>query len=227
MSILVKICGLKTEEAMAAALESGADLVGLVHFAHSPRHVDLTDAARLAAQARGKAETVLVTVDMASDALAAAAEAIRPDWLQFHGHETAEHMAALAARSGCRTIRAVGVAGDDDLRQANDLTDACDMLLLETKPPAGGDRPGGHGITFDWRLVAGRAPDRPWLLSGGLDAGNVTEALTVSGAPGVDVSSGVERARGIKDTGMIRAFIAAARATEHAPDRAASESLAS
>ncbi|MHA1547735.1 MAG: phosphoribosylanthranilate isomerase [Alphaproteobacteria bacterium] len=211
MSLLVKICGLTSPEGMDAALTAGADLVGIVHFAPSPRHLALPAAAALAERARGRAGTVLVTVNMAEDELAAAAATVQPDWIQFHGTESPAAVARMVGRTGCRAIKAIGVASVDDLIGAASYTAMCDMVLLDTKPPKGADRPGGHGIAFDWRLATSHKLTRPYLLSGGLTPDNVAAAVAMIDPPGVDVSSGVESAPGVKDRQLIQRFIAAAR----------------
>lgn len=214
MSTIVKICGLTDEAAMNAALDAGADMVGLVQFARSPRHIDRDHAGELADRARGRAGIVLVTVDMAAVDLDLAVEAIRPDWVQCHGAETPERVAHISAQTGCRTIKAIGVAEAADLDQADAYAGACDLFLLDARAPKDATRPGGHGQAFDWRFVAGRRLPRPYLLSGGLSPDNVADAVRVDGAAGVDVSSGVERAPGRKDPELIAKFVAAARVAD-------------
>jgi len=214
MSTIVKICGMTDEAAIDAALSAGADMVGLVQFARSPRHIDRDRAGALADRARGRAEIVLVTVDMAAADLDLAIEAIRPDWVQCHGVETPERVAHISGQTGCRTIKALGVAEADDLDHAVDYAGACDMFLLDTRPPRDATRPGGHGLAFDWGIVAGRKLPAPFLLSGGLGLDNVAEAVRVEGAAGVDVSSGVEDTPGHKDPGLVAAFVSAARAAD-------------
>ena len=212
MDLIVKICGLSTEETLDAALDAGADMVGFVLFPKSPRFVSLDKAAALARRARGRAEIVVLTVDVDDAALGAAIETVRPDWLQLHGRERVERAAAIRTRFGIRAMKAVGVAGPDDLALARSYAGAADRLLLDAKPPKDATRPGGNARTFDWKLLAGFTPGVPYLLSGGLTPANVAEAIAVTGAPGVDVSSGVETAPGKKDPARIRAFIANARA---------------
>lgn len=214
MSTIVKICGLTDETAMNAALSAGADMVGLLQFARSPRHIDREHAGGLADLARGRADIVLVTVDMSVPDLDLAVEAVRPDWIQCHGSETPERVAHITAQTGCRTIKALGVEDAGDLDQAADYAGACDMFLLDTRPPRDATRPGGHGLAFDWGIVAGRKLPAPFLLSGGLHPNNVARAVRVEGAAGVDVSSGVESAPGRKDPALIAAFVSAARAAD-------------
>jgi phosphoribosylanthranilate isomerase len=208
----VKICGLSTAPTLGAALDAGADMVGLVFFERSPRFVGLDRARDLAAQARGRAEIVALAVDPDDAALAAIVEAVRPDMLQLHGAETPERVAGIRRQFGVAVMKALGVAEAADFARARAYEDAADRLLIDAKPPKDATRPGGNGAPFDWRLARGFAPRRPWLLSGGLEPANVAEAIDLSGARSVDVSSGVESAPGVKDIEKIKAFAAAARA---------------
>ncbi len=208
----VKICGLSTVATLEAALAAGADMVGLVFFARSPRFVGLDAAQKLAAQARGRAKIVALTVDADDETLAAIVAAAAPDMLQLHGRETPARVAAVKRAFGRPAMKALGVSERSDFIHARDYEGVADWLLIDAKPPKDASRPGGNGRPFDWRLARDFAPRLPWLLSGGIDAGNVGEAIALSGATGVDVSSGVERAPGVKDEGKIAAFAAAARA---------------
>jgi phosphoribosylanthranilate isomerase len=208
----VKICGLSTAATLEAALSAGADMVGLVFFPKSPRFVSLDSARKLAAQARGRAKIVALTVDADDETLAAIVAAAAPDMLQLHGRETPARVAAIKRAFGRPAMKALGVSERSDFAHARDYEGVADWLLIDAKPPKDASRPGGNGRPFDWRLARDFAPRLPWLLSGGLDAGNVGEAIALSGATGVDVSSGVERAPGVKDEGKIAAFAAAARA---------------
>lgn len=210
MAVAIKICGLNTRAAVAAALDAGADMLGFVFFAKSPRHVEPAEAARLAAPARGRAEIVALTVDADDAALEAIVAALAPDMIQLHGRESPQRCAAIRDRFGA-TMKALGVAQAQDLAAVPAYAAVCDRLLIDAKPPPGAALPGGNGVPFDWRLVAGFAPGVPWLLSGGLTPDNVAEAARLTGAPGVDVSSGVESAPGVKDAAKIAAFVAAAR----------------
>ena len=212
MASTIKICGLSTLAALDAALAAGADMVGFVFFERSPRFVGLDTARALADRARGAAQIVALSVDPSDNMLAGITRALAPDFLQLHGSESPERVGEIRRRFGVPTIKALGVAAAADLAQANDYAEVADWLLIDAKPPKGAVLPGGNGAPFDWRLASGFAPARPWLLSGGLDAGNVAEAIALSGARGVDVSSGVERAPGVKDAAKIAAFIKAARA---------------
>lgn len=220
MSLDIKICGLKTLDTLDAALGAGADLVGLVFFPRSPRHLSLAEAAPLAGHARGKAIVTALTVDADDDALAAIIEAVRPDLLQLHGRETLERVAQIRARFGRPVMKALGIAGPEDVAAARAFAGMADRLLLDAKPPKGAALPGGNGLAFDWNLIADFAPAGlasldgagTFMLSGGLTPENVGEALRLTRAPGVDVSSGVESAPGVKDPARIVAFVQAARA---------------
>jgi phosphoribosylanthranilate isomerase len=212
MAPTVKICGLATAATLEAALDAGADMVGLVFFAKSPRFVGLDHAHELAALARDRAKIVALTVDAEDDLLAAIVRVVGPDMLQLHGHETPQRVAAIKQAFGLPVMKAIGVAEAADFDRARDFEAVVDWLLIDAKPPKDAALPGGNGRPFDWRLARDFAPKVPWLLSGGLDADNVGEAIALSGARGVDVSSGVERAPGVKDEKKIAAFVAAARA---------------
>ena len=212
MSSVIKICGLSNAPTLEAALDAGADMVGFVFFEKSPRFVGLDHARELAARASDRAKIVALSVDPSDRMLAAIIRALAPDFLQLHGAESPERVAEIRRIFDIPTIKALGVAGAADFARASDYAEAADWLLIDAKPPKGAALPGGNGAPFDWRLARDFSPAKPWLLSGGLEAGNVAEAIALSGARGVDVSSGVESAPGVKDIGKIRAFIAAARA---------------
>jgi phosphoribosylanthranilate isomerase len=220
MKLTVKICGLSTEETLDAALAAGADMVGFVFFPPSPRYLTLERAAALAARARGRAEIVALSVDMSERSLGDIVDSVRPDWLQLHGREDPDRVAAIKRRFARRVIKAVGVRDAADLGAARRYDRIADRLLLDAKPPRDAVLPGGNGAAFDWTLLDGLDLAAPYLLSGGLDAGNVSLALKTTGARGVDVSSGVESAPGRKDPARIRAFIDAARkAVARQPER--------
>jgi phosphoribosylanthranilate isomerase len=212
MSLLVKICGLKTPGALDAALEAGADLVGVVFFPPSPRHVDDAVARALGEQVGGRAGKVALTVDAADALLERIMATLKPDMLQLHGKESPERIRALKARYGLPVMKAIPVETAGDLSAVARYRAAADRLLFDARPPRAATRPGGLGKRFDWTLLQGLDPDLSYMLSGGLDAGNVAEALRITRAPGVDVSSGVECAPGEKDPDKIRAFVRAARA---------------
>ncbi len=212
MSLIVKICGLSTEETLDAALVAGAEMIGFNFFPKSPRYVTPARAAELAKRVAGRAEIVALTVDMDGGAIAETREMVKPDWFQLHGSESIEQVTAIRSVTGRQVMKALPIATAADLDKARRYMGVADMLLLDAKPPKDADRPGGNGRPFDWTLLVGFDPDVPYLLSGGLKPGNVAEAIAVTGAPGVDVSSGVESAPGRKEPNLIRAFIANARA---------------
>ena len=211
MSVIVKICGLSTEEALDAALEHGADMAGFVVFEKSPRHLSLETLARLGKRAGNRIRKVLLTVDADDALLATAIKALEPALLQLHGSESPERAAAVRARYGLPVMKAIGIGSVADLALIPKFEAVADFLLFDTKPEPLAKIPGGTGKSFDWSLLAGIKTQKPWLLAGGLHAGNVAEALALTRAPGVDVSSGVESAPGVKDGAKIAAFIAAAR----------------
>ena len=209
--VCVKICGLGNEATLDAALEAKADLVGFVHFARSPRHLALDAAGRLARRARGRAERVLLLVDPDDALLAAAVEMVDPDLIQLHGRESPQRVADVRRRTGRPVMKALGIATAADLLALPTYATAADRLLLDAKPPPGATLPGGNGVSFDWDLLAGASLPAGTMLSGGLDAANVAEALARTGLTAVDVSSGVEVRPGEKDPVRIAAFVAAAR----------------
>lgn len=208
----VKICGINDPESFRAAVEAGADLVGFVFFPPSPRAVLPAQAARLSALADGGPERVGLFVDAGDDTIGAALAALRLDILQLHGGETPARVGAIRARFGVRVMKAVGVATRAEAEEAvRRYAGVTDMLMFDAKPPPDAALPGGNAMPIDWAVLRGLDVPVPWLLAGGLAPGNVARAIAASGAPGVDVSSGVERSRGVKDAALIRAFIAAAR----------------
>ena len=209
MSAAAKICGLSTPEAVAAALAGKAGWLGFVFFAKSPRHVTAETAARLSASVRGAARTVAVMVDPTDAELDALAAAWRPDLIQLHGKESPNRAAQVKARMGVGIIKALPVSSAGDLDSAKTFEPVVDHLMFDARPPADSDLPGGVGARFDWSLPSGRRFARPWFLAGGLDPWNVADAVRASGAPAVDVSSGVERGPGVKDPALISAFLQA------------------
>lgn len=211
MSLIVKICGLSEPETLAAALDAGADMVGLVFFDPSPRNVDLAKAAELAKLARGRAEIAALTVDADAKLLEAIVQGVNPDWLQLHGKESPDAVAAIKQTYDARVIKALPVAVRADLDAIADYADVADRLLFDARAPKDATRPGGLGVPFDWQLLENLGLKTPFLLSGGLNGSNVAEAIRITNPHGVDVSSGVERALGVKDAELIRAFIRAAR----------------
>jgi phosphoribosylanthranilate isomerase len=216
MTTLVKICGLRTPETLDAALDAGADFVGFVFFAASPRHVDLGAARDLGIRAQGRAKKVALTVDADDAMIAGIVEALKPDLLQLHGKEPPQRLAALRARFGLPLMKALPVETASDLHAAAGYRDAADWLLFDARAPKEATRPGGLGKPFDWTLLKALDPGLPFMLSGGLDPGNVGQALSVTRAPAVDVSSGVESVPGVKDPSRIRAFVHAVREADAA-----------
>jgi phosphoribosylanthranilate isomerase len=211
MGLTVKICGLKTYEALEVALDAGADFVGFVFFPPSPRNVEPEAARALGRQAAGRAGRVALTVD-AEDALFEQIVAtLAPDLLQLHGKEPPQRVAAVKARFGIPVMKAIAVEAAADLAAVDRYIAVADRLLFDARAPREATRPGGLGRPFDWQLLRALDPGIPFMLSGGLDAGNVAQALSITRAPGVDVSSGVERVPGEKDLDKIRAFVRAAR----------------
>lgn len=211
MPFQVKICGLSMPQTLAAALDAGADMVGLVFHPKSPRFVTMAQAAELAAMARGRAAIVALLVDPDDAALAGIVAQVKPDWLQLHGGETPARVAAIKAATALPVMKAVGVATEDDLAAIEPYRAVADLILLDARPPKDAAYPGGHGRPFDWRILADLDPALRFMLSGGLDPASVGAAIRLVKPAGVDVSSGVESAPGIKDAGKITAFVAAAR----------------
>jgi len=216
MHLSVKICGLRNLETLDSALEAGADMVGFVFFPPSPRHVDFALARELGIRAAGRALKVALSVNADDDWLAAGIAALQPDLLQLHGKETLARVAAVKARFQLPVMKAIAVETRDDLACVPDYAAIADRLMFDARAPRDATRPGGLGKPFDWRLLKNLDPRVPFMLSGGLNRDNVAEAINITGARGVDVSSGVERAPGEKRPDLIRGFIQAARA--HTPD---------
>jgi phosphoribosylanthranilate isomerase len=211
MTPTVKICGLSTPLTLDAALDAGADMVGFVFFSKSPRHIDWATARALGRQARGRATIGALSVDADDDTLKRIVDALAPDLMQLHGSESPARVKEIGELCARPTMKAIGVAARGDLAQAEPYEGVASYLLIDAKPPKGAALPGGNGRPFDWSLTREFRPSIPWLLSGGLDPDTVEAAIALSGARGVDVSSGVESAPGVKDPARIRAFVAAAR----------------
>lgn len=214
MSLIVKICGLSTPDTLDVALAAGADMVGFVFFPPSPRHVGLTAAQALGKQVNGGALKVALSVDADDALLENSIEALRPDLLQLHGKESVARLRDLKQKFGLPVMKAVPVASRDDLASVPGYAAVADRILFDARAPKDATRPGGLGAAFDWHLLENLNIRVPFMVSGGLHVDNVAEAIRVTRAGGVDVSSGVERMPGVKDPDMIRAFIRAARATE-------------
>lgn len=209
MTLDIKICGLKTEAAIDAALAGGASHVGFIFFQKSPRHVSLDEAARLRTRAKGKAMAVAVTVDADDAMLDAIVSAMSPDMLQLHGKETPARVAEVKARYGLPVMKAFSVRDAADLDAVAPYRGIADRFLFDARPPKGSDLPGGNGVSFDWRLLAALDPGLDYMLSGGLNAGNIADALRQASPPGIDISSGVESAPGVKDPALIAKFFEA------------------
>ncbi|CAN5707316.1 phosphoribosylanthranilate isomerase [soil metagenome] len=212
----VKICGVRTRAEAAVAAEAGASFVGLVFFAASPRSVTLGDARWIAHGVPDGLVRVALTVDAEDAELEAIITSVPVDMLQLHGHETPDRVADVRARFGLPVVKAVGVSREADLAGLALHGEVADLLLVDARPPTGAALPGGNGLAFDWRLVRGRRWQVPWMLAGGLTPENVRDAVRLTGAEAVDVSSGVEQAPGRKDPQRIRAFVEAAISAERA-----------
>lgn len=211
----IKICGLSTADTIAAALDAGATHIGFIFFPKSPRNIAVADAGTLRRAARGRAKAVAVTVDADDATLDAIVEGVAPDILQLHGKETPERVAEVRARYGLPVIKAFSVSTRADLELAQLFAGVADRLLFDAKPPAGSDLPGGNGVSFDWRLLQDFDDGIDYMLSGGLNAANIAEAIRLANPPGIDISSGVESAPGVKDTALIDEFFGAVRAARH------------
>jgi phosphoribosylanthranilate isomerase len=205
----IKICGLRTEEALAAALAGGASHVGFIFFPKSPRNIEPAEAGRLRRLASGKAKAVAVTVDADDTTLDGIVKAMAPDVLQLHGSESLARITAVKARYGLPVMKALSIREKSDLDSVTVYAGIADRLLFDAKPPKGAELPGGNGMAFDWRLLSGVDPAVPYMLSGGLNAANIGEALTLARPSGIDISSGVESAPGVKDVRLIEAFFRA------------------
>jgi phosphoribosylanthranilate isomerase len=213
--IKVKICGINDPDAFDAAVEAGADWLGFVFFPPSPRYVAPTVAASLSARMRGGPPRVGLFVDPSIGAIAQVLDTVKLDVLQIYG--ALENLAEIKARFSLPIWRAVGIKGTADLPMASL---GAQRLLLEAKPPAGSNRPGGNATVFDWSILRGWSAPAEWVLAGGLTPGNVAFAIRETAADTVDVSSGVERAKGVKDAALIRAFVAAAKGDGAQSERA-------
>ena len=209
--LVIKICGIKTPDILETAIEAGADMVGFMHFQRSPRHASVEQIADLISQARGRIETCVVLVNPDNSCVAEIA-ALGPDWIQLHGPETPHRVEAIRAEAGVEIMKALPIGSADDVAHIVDFIDVADRILVDAKPPKGADRPGGLGETFDWTLLKALDPSVPFMLSGGLTPQSVADAIKTVRPFGVDVSSGVESAPGVKDKRLIEAFMRNARA---------------
>lgn len=218
MVLDIKICGLKTPDAVAAALDGGATHIGFIFFPKSPRHITPQKAVGLRDAVKGRALAVAVTVDADDETLDEIVEAVKPDILQLHGHETPERVAFIKARYGLPVMKAFSVREASDLAAIAAYKGIADRFLFDAKPPKGSDLPGGNGVSFDWELLAALDADIDYMLSGGLNADNIAEALHKTQAPGIDISSGVERAPGEKDVRLIENFFRAVADARRQPE---------
>lgn len=212
MALDIKICGLKTPDAVAAVLAGGASHIGFIFFAKSPRHVAPQEAAQLRQAARGRAQAVAVTVDADDAMLDEIVAAMAPEMLQLHGKETPDRVTAVKRRYGLPVIKAFAIREAADLEAIAPYRGLADRFLFDAKPPAGSELPGGNGVSFDWRLLAGLDAELDYMLSGGLNAANVGDAIRLANPPAIDISSGVESAPGVKDVALIENFFRAVRA---------------
>ena len=211
--LVVKICGIKTPDILETAIEAGADMVGFMHFQRSPRHASVEQIADLISQARGRIETCVVLVNPDNSCVAEIA-ALGPDWIQLHGPETPHRIEAIRAEAGVEIMKALPIGSTEDVAHIADFIEVADRILVDAKPPKGADRPGGLGETFDWSLLKALDPSVSFMLSGGLTPQSVADAIKTVRPFGVDVSSGVESAPGVKDKRLIEAFMRNARSAQ-------------
>ncbi|OWU81928.1 phosphoribosylanthranilate isomerase [Phaeobacter sp. 22II1-1F12B] len=211
MNTRMKFCGLRTPADVSAAVEAGAAYVGFVFFPPSPRYLTPEDAAPIAAQVPEGIAKVALVVNADDDLLDQITETVPIDMLQLHGKETFERVTEIKQRYGLPVMKAVGVAGPEDLENLDTYLRVADQVLVDAKPPKDATLPGGNGLAFDWRLIAGRRWPVPWMLAGGLTEANVAEAMRLTGARQVDVSSGIESEPGVKDAALMQSFSAAVR----------------
>lgn len=209
--LIIKICGIKTLDMLDVAINAGADMVGFMHFTRSPRHVSIDEIATLISEARGRIQTCVVVVNPDNSCVAEVA-ALGPDWIQLHGPETPHRVEAIRAEAGVEIMKVLPIGSAEDVAHVAGFIDVADRILLDAKPPKGADRPGGLGEPFDWSLLKALDPSIPFMLSGGLTPQTVADAIRTVRPMGLDVSSGVESAPGVKDKRLIEAFIRNARA---------------
>lgn len=216
MPIQVKICGINSVESADAALRAGADFIGFVVHPNSPRNVSAEQASSISAKVRGRARIVALVCDADDAAIDRAISAVSPDFLQLHGRESVDRVAAIKAQTGVAVIKAISVGDAEDVSIGHVYEKVADMLMFDAKAPANAIREGGHGAAFDWQLLRGQKFARPWFLAGGLNTENIARAIAISGAGAVDVSSGVETSTGIKSAEKIAAFVQAAHVSQFA-----------
>ena len=208
--LIIKICGIKSPRILDTAIEAGADMVGFMHFARSPRHLELDDIGEMISLARGRIETCVVLVNP-DNTLVAQVAALGPDWIQLHGPETPHRVEAIRDDAGIAILKVCSIGSAADVATVAGYADCADRILLDAKPPKDATRPGGLGMPFDWGLLKALDPQLGFMLSGGLTPDTVAAAIAATRPMGVDVSSGVETAPGVKDAGLVRRFIEAAR----------------
>jgi phosphoribosylanthranilate isomerase len=211
--VMIKICGIKTPEILEATIDAGADMVGFMHFMRSPRHVSIEEVASLISEARGRVQTCVVLVNPDNSCVAEVA-ALGPDWIQLHGPETPHRVEAIRAEAGVEIMKALPIGNAEDIAHVASFIDVADRILLDAKPPKGAERPGGLGETFDWSLLKALDPGLDFMLSGGLTPDNVATAIKTVRPFGIDASSGLETAPGVKNARLIEAFIRNARAAQ-------------
>jgi phosphoribosylanthranilate isomerase len=216
MNLDIKICGLKTDEAVAAALDEGASHIGFIFFPKSPRNIDPQTAGRLRRAAEGKAKAVAVTVNADDAILDVIVAEMKPDMLQLHGEESPTRVSEVKHRYGLPVIKALALRERRDLDAITPYIGIADGFLFDAKPPKGSELPGGNGVAFDWLILASLDASIDYMLSGGLNAGNIGDALKATNARGIDISSGVESAPGVKDVSLIREFFRVVRAAKSA-----------
>lgn len=209
--LIIKICGIKTEAILDAAIAAGTDMVGFMHFARSPRHLELDPIGELISLARGRVETCVVLVNP-DNTLVAQVAALGPDWIQLHGPETPHRVEAIRDEAGVEIMKVCSIGTAEDCTHVADFAEIADRILLDAKAPKDASRPGGLGTPFDWTLLKALDPALSFMLSGGLTPDNVAAAIKATRPMGVDVSSGVESAPGVKDAKLVRSFIEKARA---------------
>ncbi len=211
--LIIKICGVRTPDILEAAIEAGADMVGFMHFARSPRHVDIETLQELISEARGRVETCVVLVNPDNSCVMEVA-ALSPTWIQLHGPETPHRVEAIRDEAGIAVMKAIPIGTAEDVATVASFAEVADRIMLDAKAPKNAERPGGHGATFDWTLLEALDPEQQFILAGGLTPDTVADAVRAVRPMGVDVSSGVETAPGVKDAKLIRAFIENARAAQ-------------
>ncbi len=209
--LIIKICGVRTPDILDAAIEAGADIVGFMHFARSPRHVDIETLQTLISEARGRIETCVVLVNPDNSCVMEVA-ALSPTWIQLHGPETPHRVEAIRDEAGIAVMKAISIGTAEDVATVASFAEVADRIMLDAKAPKNAERPGGHGTAFDWTLLKALDPELQFILAGGLTPATVGDAVRAVRPMGVDVSSGVETAPGVKDAKLIRAFIQNARA---------------